>query len=485
MPFVTADLLTIAPEGALILSAMALLLRGVVKGNDASPGITRIATVLMVFLAIALVAPEGKNIVLNGMFYQDAFTVFNKVLLLVGASVALILSLGFYKSEDKSNFYFEYPVLVLFAVAGMFILVSANNLLTLYMGLEMQSFCLYVLASINRDSVRSGEAGMKYFILGALSSGILLYGCSLIYGFIGTTDFTAIAALYHGQGATEGLPIGILIGLILVIIGILFKISAVPFHMWTPDVYEGVPTPVTAFFSFAPKAAVLAFFARLITDPFGGLIHEWQQIIIFVAVASMFVGALGAIKQTNIKRLMAYSSIGHIGYALIALAANGKEGLSSLLIYLAIYLTMTAGTFAIILMMRKQEILSEDISSLSGLSKTHPLAAIGMAIFMFSLAGVPPFAGFFAKFYVLMAAVDKGLYVLAIMGVLASVISAFYYIRIVKVMYFDDVVKPIDTVLAGELKFVATTTALLNLFFFIAPGPLIHMSEKAVNSLIF
>jgi NADH-quinone oxidoreductase subunit N len=359
-------------------------------------------------------------------------------------------------------------------------MISANDLITLYVGLELQNLALYVVASFNRDSVRSSEAGLKYFVLGALSSGMLLYGASLVYGFAGTTAFEDLTKLLAGGAPVET---GILIGLIFVVVGLAFKVSAVPFHMWTPDVYEGAPTPVSAFFAVAPKLAALALFIRFMISPFGPLIDEWRQVIVFLSIASMVLGAVAAIAQENIKRLMAYSSIGHVGYALIGLATGTSEGIRGVLVYLTIYLFMTVGTWAVILCMRRRGRMLEGISDLAGLSQSQPGLALALAIFMFALSGVPPTAGFFAKLYVFLAAINAQLAWLAVIGVVTSVVSAFYYLRVVKVMYFDEPVGSFDRPITAELKGVLFVTAVVTLFFFLLPGPIVGGAEAAAAAL--
>jgi NADH-quinone oxidoreductase subunit N len=344
----------------------------------------------------------------------------------------------------------------------------------------LQNLALYVVAGFNRDSVRSSEAGLKYFVLGALSSGMLLYGASLVYGFTGITAFADIAKLLAGGGTPST---GLIVGLIFVVVGLAFKVSAVPFHMWTPDVYEGAPTPVTAFFAVAPKIAALALFIRFMIEPFGQLIGEWRQIIIFLSIASMVLGAVAAIAQENIKRLMAYSSIGHVGYALIGLAAGTTAGIRGVLVYMAIYLFMTVGTWAVILCMRRSGRMLEGISDLAGLSRSQPGLALGLAIFMFALSGIPPTAGFFAKLYVFLAAIDAKLTGLAVIGVVTSVVSAFYYLRVVKVMYFDEPAAAFDTPIVTELKGVVFVTAVVTMFFFVLPGPIFGAAETAASAL--
>jgi NADH-quinone oxidoreductase subunit N len=375
---------------------------------------------------------------------------------------------------------FEYPVLVLLAATGMLMMISANDLISLYVGLELQSLALYVLAAIRRDDVRSSEAGLKYFVLGALSSGMLLYGASLIYGFTGSTNFAAIAHAAAQPGA--GYSLGLIIGLVFLLVGLAFKISAVPFHMWTPDVYEGAPTPVAAFFSAAPKVAAMALLMRVTLAAFAGTKPQWQEIVTALAIASMLLGAFAAIGQSNFKRLLAYSAIGNIGYALIGLAAGSPEGARGVVIYLVIYVAMTLGAFACVLAMRRGQTAFEDIDELSGLSQSNPVLATLLAILMFSLAGIPPLAGFFAKFYVFLAAVREGLWPLAIIGVLASVVGAYYYVRIVKIMFFD---QPRERFAAIQPKigFVMGVTGLCVLLYVVYPGPLVDAAGAAVKSL--
>jgi NADH-quinone oxidoreductase subunit N len=387
------------------------------------------------------------------------------------------MSTGYVEREQMSRF--EFPVLILLATLGMMLMISANDLISLYLGLEMQSLALYVVAAFRRETVRSTEAGLKYFVLGALSSGMLLYGASLVYGFAGTTQFEQLATVLRGDAVSAGA----VIGLVFVAAGIAFKISAVPFHMWTPDVYEGAPTPVTAFFAAAPKIAAMALFARVLLGPFAGLANEWQQILIVISVGSMLLGAFAAINQTNIKRLMAYSSIGNVGYALVGLAAGTEQGLRGVLIYMAIYLFMTLGTFACILAMKQKGRMVEQIADLAGLSRTNPMMALAFALFMFSMAGIPPLAGFFAKYFVFLAAVEAELYTLAVIGVLTSVVSAFYYWRIVRVMYFEDAVEGLDRPLEpGVATVLAVSTAVITLFILL-PGAILGGARIAAQSL--
>jgi NADH-quinone oxidoreductase subunit N len=394
--------------------------------------------------------------------------------LLAGAALALILAVPYNLREGITQF--EFPILIMFAVLGMMMMVSANDLMTLYLGIELQSLALYVVAAIRRDNLRSSEAGLKYFVLGALSSGILLYGMSLVYGFAGTTNFTVLAEVFAADSEPS---IGVIVGIVFVAAGLAFKVSAVPFHMWTPDVYEGAPTPVTAFFAVAPKIAAMALFVRVMLEPFGALVVEWQQVIWFISLASMLLGSFAAIVQTNIKRLMAYSSIGHMGFVLVGLAAGNEQGVTGILLYLTIYLFMNIGTFGCILAMRRQGRMVEDINSLAGLSTTNPMMALALAIFMFSMAGIPPLGGFFAKLFVFRAAIDAELYVLVVAGLLTSVVGAFYYLRIVKLMYFDEAAEPFDRVLGREISVIVSVTAVITLFFFIGLAPILSGAEAA------
>ena len=473
------DLGPALPEIALACAAMALLLIGVFRGEASTRLVSWLAVAALIgTLVLAGLFEGGRRVGFYGMFVTDQFAVFMKALVLLGSAISIIIALNY--NDERRIARFEFPVLVLLATTGMMIMVSANDLITLYLGLEMQSLALYVVASFDRDSVRSTEAGLKYFVLGALASGLLLYGASLIYGFAGTTSFGGLAQLLV-PGAQP--PNGVIIGLVLVAVGLAFKVSAVPFHMWTPDVYEGAPTPVTAFFSVAPKIAAIALFIRFLVEPFGGLVVEWRQVIVFLSVASMVLGAVAAIAQTNIKRLMAYSSIGHVGYALIGLAAATPSGVRGILVYLAIYLMMNLGTWSVILCMRRQGQLLEDIADLGGLGRNQPGLALALGVFMFALAGIPPTAGFFAKLYVFLAAIDAQLVGLAVIGVVTSVVGAFYYLRIVKVMYFDEPVAAFDRPIAAELKWVLVVTAILTMFFILRPDPIVGGAEAAAASL--
>lgn len=460
-----ADFQAILPEFILAALSMIGLLVGVYAGQDKiAPKMLWATSAVLVATGLWIAANgDGTVVAFGGMFVDDAFGRFAKVAILLSAAAILLMSEGYMARRDLLRF--EYPILVTLAAVGMMVMVSAGDLIALYMGLELQSLALYVVASLRRDSVRSTEAGLKYFVLGALSSGLLLYGASLTYGFAGTTDFAGIVAAAQGEA-----PIGLVFGLVFITAGLAFKVSAAPFHMWTPDVYEGSPTPVTAFFATAPKMAAMALFARVVHDAFGGIVSDWQQILAFLSVISMFLGAVAAIGQTNIKRLMAYSSIAHMGYALMGLAAGTETGVQSMLVYMSIYITMNVGTFAFILSMERDGQPITDISALNQFSRTDSTRALAMLVLLFSLAGVPPLVGFFAKYSVLLAAVDAGLAWLALLGVIASVIGAFYYLRIVYFMYFGEETDPVDRgtspVLYGFLVVSAAAMVLgvVNLF---------------------
>src|SRR6266550_5326324 len=456
-------LLPVLPEIVLVVGAMALLMFGAFRGERTARIVNVLAMLLLVLVAIIMVQlPAGRLVAFGGSFVVDPFARFLKLLVLAGSAVAILLSLDYLTTQRQGKF--EYAILILLSTAGMLMLISAADLIALYLGLELMSLALYEVAVIDRDSVRSTEAGLKYFVLGALSSGMLLYGASLVYGFTGTVSFAGIAKA-STEGGTSTANLGLVFGLVFLFAGFCFKVSAVPFHMWTPDVYEGAPTPVTAFFAAAPKVAGIAMFVRAAVMAFPGITSQWQQIVVFVSIASMALGSFAAIGQRNFKRLMAYSSIGHMGFALIGLAAGTPEGVQGVIIYMAIYLAMTLGTFACILAMRYKDGSVEDLADLSGLARTHPGMALFLALLLFSLAGVPPLAGFFAKFYVFLAAIKAGLYALAVIGVLASVVGAYYYLLIVKTMYFDEPAKGFNPV-PGELKAVLGVAGLLNLLYF-------------------
>jgi NADH-quinone oxidoreductase subunit N len=469
------QLLPVLPELVLAAGAMVLLMLGAYRGEGTTRLVTTLAVVLLVVTgALELMLPAGKLTTFGGSFIVDDFARFLKTLAIIGSAVTLILSTEFL--SDPSRRIFEYSILVLLSTLGMMVLISAADLIMLYLGLELMSLALYVVAASNRDNAKSTEAGLKYFVLGALSSGMLLYGASLIYGFTGTVEFAGIAA------AVKTGSVGIVFGIVFLLAGLCFKVSAVPFHMWTPDVYEGAPTPVTAFFASAPKVAALAVFTRVTLTAFPGIVPQWQQILVFVAIASMALGSFAAIGQKNIKRLMAYSSIGHMGFALVGLASGTVEGAQGVLVYIAIYVAMTLGTFAVILSMKRAGQPMEQISDFAGLSRTNPLLAFFFAMLLFSLAGIPPLAGFFAKWYVFVAAIKAGLFTLAVVGVLSSVVGAFYYLTIIKVMYFDEPTGEIEP-MRIELSTVLAVAGIFNIFFFVYPGPLVSVATTAAKSL--
>jgi len=462
-----ASLKLAMPEVVLAIGALVLLMYGVFRTDKALNSVCRASVVLLIIAAIVVITrgpiyPNGA-IGFSGAFIFEPFAAFMKLLVLFASAIAILMSIDFISRENIGRF--EYPILIVLATLGMLVMISANDLISLYMGLELQSLALYVLASFKRDSLRSTESGLKYFVLGALSSGLLLYGASLLYGFSGTTNFQDLAA-FAASDISQASEIGLIFGLTFLLSGLAFKISAVPFHMWTPDVYEGSPTPVTAFFAAAPKIAAMALIIRVTVGIFpvseGG--HQpWQQIIVFVSIASMILGAFAAIGQTNIKRLMAYSSISHMGYALVGLAAGTEAGVRGVLIYLFIYLFTVVGTFVCILSMRRKEGMVENISDLAGMSQNHKVAAFFLSMLLFSLAGVPPLAGFFGKWFVFVPAVEAGLVWLAVIGVLASVVGAFYYLRIVKIIYFDDAEEPFQPQ-PWTLRLILTVSGLFTLF---------------------
>ncbi len=483
--------LWVLPELILAVGAMLMLMAGVFAGEARAASINVCCLVVLIAAGVSLAwntAGEhdlhrgslfldtySRLTLFHGSFIVDGFARFMKALAVVGSAGALILSFDWLKAEKQQRF--EYGALFLLSTLGMLMLISANDLIALYLGLELMSLALYVIAAFNRDNVKSTEAGLKYFVLGALSSGMLLYGASLIYGFTGTVSFAGIA-----KATQAGASIGLVFGLVFLFVGFCFKISAVPFHMWTPDVYEGAPTPVTAFFAAAPKVAAIAILVRTTIVAFPGIAHEWQQIVVFVSIASMALGSFAAIGQRNIKRLMAYSSIAHMGFALVGLAAATPQGVQGVLVYMAIYVAMTLGTFAVILSMRRDGVLVENINDLAGLSRTHPAMAFFLAALLFSLAGIPPLAGFFAKFYVFLAAINAGLYALAVIGVLTSVVGAYYYLAIVKIMYFDEPKQSFQS-MPALLRVMLGIGGLANLFFFLYPAPLVATAAAAAKSL--
>ena len=467
------------PEIFLGVAALALLMLGVFRGEKSAALVSWCAVgVLVVAMLLVLKVGTERTIALNGMFIADGFGAFMKLLTLGGSAVAILFSIDYNRRQGIARF--EYPVLVVLSTAGMLMMISAYDLISLYVGLELQSLALYVVAAFDRDSVRSTEAGLKYFVLGALASGMLLFGASLVYGFAGTTSFEGLQqGLQHG-GA---LSLGLLFGIVFIIVGIAFKVSAVPFHMWTPDVYEGAPTPVTALFALAPKVAAMALFVRVMIDPFGRLVSDWWQVIWAISIASMILGSLAAINQRNIKRLMAYSSIANMGYVLIGLATGGPNGVQGVLFYLAIYVVMTIGVFAVILCMRRDGKMVEEIGDLAGLARTRPALALALAIFMFSLAGIPPLAGFLGKFYIFLAAIDARFYGLAIIGVLTSVVGSYYYVRVVKIMYFDEPAAAFDRDTSPVVSTVLAVSAMLTLVFFVYPAPVADAAAAAAATL--
>ncbi len=465
------------PETILAVGVIVLLLIGAFRGKDSDGPMSELAVALLGAALLAIILGSGKShgVVFDGAYINDRFGDFMKILSLTGSIVVLLMAGDFFRAGGVDKF--EFPILIVLATLGMLVLISANNLIALYLGLELMSLSLYVVAAINRDDARATEAGLKYFVLGALSSGMLLYGASLLYGFAGTVSFSGIAAAIGGHP-----NMGVIFGLVFLFAGLAFKMSVVPFHMWTPDVYEGAPTPVTTFFASATKMAAVAITLRVTMTAFPGATHEWRQVVIFMALASMALGSFAAIGQTNIKRLMAYSSIGHMGFALVGLAAGTEAGVRGVVLYMAIYLVMTLGAFAAILSMRVDGKPVEQISDLSGLARTDSVMAFFLAMLMFSLAGIPPLAGFFAKFYVFMAAVDAKLYLLAVIGILTSAVAAFYYLRIVKVMYFDEPAPAFDRANVTH-RAVLVLSSLAVLLFWVFPGPLLTAATAAAKSL--
>ena len=467
---------TALPEFILAAGILALVLLGALRGERSVWLVTEIAVALLGIALIVLLADRGGvSVTFYGAFTDDPFSRFMKALALIGSLTTLLLSIEFMRRAKIAGF--EFPILVLLSTLGMMVLISASDFIALYLGFEMMSLALYVVAAYHRDNTRATEAGLKYFVLGALSSGMLLYGLSLVYGFAGTVSFAGVAHAVRDHSS-----IGVVFGLVFLLAGLAFKISAVPFHMWTPDVYEGAPTPVTAFFASAPKMAAMAVLVRVVITAFPGVTGEWRQIIIFISIASMALGSFAAIGQTNFKRLMAYSSIGHMGFALVGLAAGTPDGVHGVIIYMAIYLVMTLGTFAAILSMQRNGRYIEDIADLAGLARTNGPMAFFLGAMMFSLAGIPPLGGFFAKFYVFAAAIQANLFALAVIGVLCSVVAAFYYLRIVKIMYFDEPAPAFDHAGLAVRIVLALSTALV-IFYSIVPGPLTTAAMAAAKSL--
>ena len=470
-----SGIVPLLPEIVLAGGGMILLMLGVFCTPGREGLIDALSIVLLVVAGVLVILlPEARLVSFGGSFVVDDFARFLKILAVIGSAAAILMSIDYDRREQQRRF--EYSVLIVLSTLGMLMLISAADLIALYLGLELMSLPLYVVAASHRTSLRSTEAGLKYFVLGALSSGMLLYGASLVYGFTGTVSFAGIAQSAASAGT------GLVFGLVFLFAGFCFKVSAVPFHMWTPDVYEGAPTPVTAFFAAAVKVAGIAMFVRTAIVAFPDITGQWQEIVSFVSVASMLLGSFAAIGQRSFKRLMAYSSIGHMGYALIGLASGTAEGVQGVLVYMAIYITMTLGIFAVILSMRRSSGMVESIDQFAGLARTHPTRAFLLAMLLFSMAGIPPLAGFFAKFFVFLAAIKAGLYPLAVIGVLASVIGCYYYLAIVKTMYFDEPAEGFY-LMPGELRVVLGVCALFNILFFVYPGPLIGVASAAAHSL--
>jgi NADH-quinone oxidoreductase subunit N len=466
------------PELFLAAVTGLLLIYGVVRGEASTAFVSVSTSLALLVTAVLLFMPYREGTAFASLFIVDRLTTTMKALVLVGAAISILMSRAYF--EHAKAWRFEYPLLVALATLGMMLMISANDLMALYVGLELQSLALYVVAAFQRDSIRSTEAGVKYFVLGSVASGMLLFGASLIYGFCGGTAFVEISkALIDGRGG----EIGTVIGLVFVVAGLAFKVSAVPFHMWTPDVYEGAPTPVTALFAVAPKIAAMSLLVSVLMGPFKPLFMQWQQIIVVASVLSMALGAFAALRQPNIKRLMAYSSIGNVGYILLGLAAGSEKGIQAVVFYLAIYLVMTLGVFATILLMKRRDIMVEGVNDLAGLGRTHPMMAFALLLFMFSLAGIPPLAGFWGKLYIFIAAVEAKLYVPAVLGVLASVVASYYYLRIVKVMYFDEPAEALDQPVFGVNRVVAFAAAVLVAVFSLAPQPLSLIAAAAAKGL--
>jgi NADH-quinone oxidoreductase subunit N len=472
-----ASLAPAYPEMLMAVGILVLLLLGIVINKERSALVTMLAVVLLFASAALVVFYPADGVLFSGVFIEDSFARFMKALVLGGSGFALMLSMP--NDVENGTHKYEYSILVLLATLGMMLMVSANDLMSLYIGLELQSLAVYVLAAIKRDDSRATEAGLKYFILGALSSGLLLYGASLVYGFTGHTNLQAIVIAI----ASEGRSIGLIFGIVFLLAGVAFKISAVPFHMWTPDVYEGAPTPVTALLASAPKVAAMALMVRLVIDTFQGISADWQQIVIFLSIASMVLAAFAAIGQRSIKRLVAYSSIGHVGFALVGLSSGTQVGVEGVAIYMAIYLAMTIGLFACILAFRTESGYVETIDDLAGAAQSHPFVAAIMAVLMFSLIGLPPLAGFFAKWHAFLAAIDAQLYVLAVIGVLASAVSAFYYLRVVKVMYFDEPVRAFRAVPSELTIIMGLSGFLIVTYYFTVGAPLAAAAHIAAGSL--
>lgn len=472
------DLAPLYAELSLAVLSMILLIYGVLQKGQVAVKVSIGAFIsLIIAMMFVYAAPEGPVSLFNGMFVHDGFAVFVKTVILIGTAAAIMLSVKYMYEEDFARF--EYPILILLAALGMMLMVSSNNLLGLYMGLELQSLSLYVLASIRRSAVKSAEAGMKYFVLGALSSGMLLFGISLVYGFTGTIEFKEIAAFVSNNDVAANA--GLIFGMVFVICALAFKISAVPFHMWTPDVYEGAPTSVTAFFAMVPKLAAVALIIRLLMGPFESMAEQWQQVIWILAAASIVWGSFAGIAQTNIKRLLAYSSIANVGFALIGLVVATEEGIGASLVYMTLYMVMTAGAFGVVMFIRRDGLPVDKIDDLAGLAKSNRYLAYVMAFFMFSMSGIPPLAGFFGKLVIFKAAVAAELYTLAVLGVLGSVVACFYYLRIIKVMFFDETDAALDRTSSFARQCVVMVCAVIVLLFVAKPEPLITMAMNAAQ----
>ncbi len=477
MPDALIQYAPLLPEIFLACAAMLLLMYGVFGGDKPTETAGWLAILILIITGVLTVNQDPATVQLfDGAVIVDSFARFMKVLILIGSAFALILSFDYLREAGILKF--EYAVLILLCTLGMMLMTSAHNLIALYLSLELQSLAIYVLAAFHRDHVLSSEAGLKYFVLGALSSGLLLYGFSLVYGFTGTLSFSGIVAALQGNERS----VGLIFGLVFVLAGIAFKLSAVPFHMWTPDVYQGAPTPVTALMASAPKVAAFAMLICVVLEAFPGAAGDWKQIIIAIAVASMLLGSFAAIGQRNIKRLLAYSSIGHVGYVLVGLAPGTPEGVAAVLIYLAIYIAMTLGSFACVLAMKRDGQHVEEIGELAGLSRRQPLLAFMFAMLLFSMAGIPPLAGFFAKWYVFAAAIKADLYWLAVVGVVTSVVGAFYYLAVIAKMYFEDPVHDFEP-MPGKVRFVLAVSGIVVLFFFIPLNLLVSAADAAARSL--
>ncbi len=483
----------IFPEIYITISALVLLIAGAFsKGKNTIVSSIAVAVLAVAIYMLATAIPEQKQ-VLWGMFAVDRFIIFGKILCLLGGMLALVFGRKWLDSEGEGKF--EFPVLIMLSLVGMLLMLSSTNFLALYLGLELSSLSLYILAAFARDNLRSSESGLKYFVLGSLASGILLFGISLIYGFSGSIDFEQVGQILYKATAHNReeamklttLPYGLVTGMVLVLVAFCFKVSAAPFHMWTPDVYEGAPTPVTAFFAVAPKISALLLLVRLLHEPFFEISSYWQQIIVFAAVASMLVGAFGALVQTNIKRLLAYSSIGHVGYILVGISTASQKGMFGVALYLALYLFMSMGMFGCVLLMRRKGEFLENISDLAGISKTNPYLAFCMAMFLFSMAGIPPLAGFFGKMYIFLAAVEAKMIVLAVTGLLFSVVSCFYYLKIVKTMYFDAPAQQgiaFDEPAEFGVAFALIICLIVTVLFFVFPAFIMNSADSAVLSLM-